>query len=537
MLRRYLEECSESAFGELVRRHLNLVYFAALRQVNGDTHCAEDITQGVFAKLVAKARSLRDRPSIAGWLYLTTRFEAAHAVRTERRRQAREVEAQTMHDILLNPEPSVDWNRLRSVIDEILPALNERDRELVLLRFFQGLSFPDIGARVGLTADAVRFRLDRALEKIRFGLAKRGVHSTAEALALALAGQAEAAAPSGLALAVIGTVLASARTTGAGATGLLQFMSTSKMVIGAGLLAGLLGIGFSVHENAVGREAVAALVAANHQYDTSFAQLQELRKQAQQAKEEFAALQSVAAAQSASSSKRGIGADAEIARQAAAPVAVRSGPPTINRELSNNPEVREALTGWMNGADNVIYGALFKSLGLSAADIQSLENLMLQGDINMSSAWLTLRPEGVTTAQVEQSIHALLGDANYQQFNQYESTQYVREVASGLAGNLYDTDTPLTSQQAEQLTQILAQNSSLPPKSGPPFPGTIAWDGALKQAQGILSAPQLAVLQNEATILSIQPGLWGGLNPISPGSIGNTPAPPSAFYAAPGSLK
>ena len=61
LLRRFAETNSEDAFAELVQRHLNLVYSAALRQVNGDTHLAHDVAQTVFTDLARKAEPLSRR--------------------------------------------------------------------------------------------------------------------------------------------------------------------------------------------------------------------------------------------------------------------------------------------------------------------------------------------------------------------------------------------------------------------------------------------------------------------------------------------
>ena len=104
----YTRERSEAAFRELVRQHLQLVYFAALRQVGGDAHRAEDVSQVVFTQLALKAPMLAQRASIAGWLYHCTRFVAARAMRGERRRQMREEKAEGMIE---TPEDSAAVER------------------------------------------------------------------------------------------------------------------------------------------------------------------------------------------------------------------------------------------------------------------------------------------------------------------------------------------------------------------------------------------------------------------------------------------
>src|SRR6266480_7248881 len=100
LLRSYACARSESAFTELVQRHINLVYSTALREAHGDASLAEDITQTVFVELAKKASQLIKHPALAGWLYTCVRRMAANVRRSEDRRQRREQDAQIMNELL-----------------------------------------------------------------------------------------------------------------------------------------------------------------------------------------------------------------------------------------------------------------------------------------------------------------------------------------------------------------------------------------------------------------------------------------------------
>src|ERR1039457_7179587 len=111
LVREFAANQSEPAFATLVERHIALVHSAALRQV-GDAHLAEEITQAVFIILARKAASLGTKTILSAWLYRTTRYAAADALKARRRRQAREQEAH-MQSILNSRTPTLGRNSRR----------------------------------------------------------------------------------------------------------------------------------------------------------------------------------------------------------------------------------------------------------------------------------------------------------------------------------------------------------------------------------------------------------------------------------------
>lgn len=197
LLRAYAARQDEAAFSQLVRRHVDLVFSTARRQLSGDADAARDVSQAVFCDLARKARDIpRDIP-IAGWLYRHTSYLASNHSRSSRRRDQRERQAALMQDLHRTTE--LNWNEVAPVLDEAMQSLPEEDRDALVLRFFENRKLREVGHSLGATEEAARKRVDRALEKLRGELQSRGVISTAAALGPMVSGNAVMPAPASLA--------------------------------------------------------------------------------------------------------------------------------------------------------------------------------------------------------------------------------------------------------------------------------------------------------------------------------------------------
>lgn len=263
-LRQYAATGSEEAFSAVVRHYLPVVYGAALRRVGGDSHRAQDVTQSAFAELARNARALAQHPDVAGWLFTTTRFLATKTLRTERRRAERERAASITSDTMSSEPAPEAPDALHAVLDDMLMELRQPDRQVILLRFHQGLRLAAIAAQIGASENAVQKRLNRALDQLRQKLARRGITSTAAALAATFEQQTAVALPSGLAAAAVSAGLASGAGGGGffSATGLVAISKLQATLVAVGVLALGGTLGWQVLENNARRQTTARQATA-----------------------------------------------------------------------------------------------------------------------------------------------------------------------------------------------------------------------------------------------------------------------------------
>ncbi len=270
LLQEYSARRSEAAFAELVRRHVDLVYSAALRMV-GDVHLAKDISQGAFTALAQNAAALTAHPVLSGWLHSTTRNIAANAIRTESRRRAREQEAAAMNE-LLSAETDASWENIAPHLDAALGQLAEADRDALLLRYFEKKSAPEMAKLLGISDEAAQKRVSRAVERLRDLLQNRGVTVGASGLVVLISTHAVLVAPAGMHAAILASAMGGTAAVAAAPKFVAMTTLQKTAVTGALAIAAAVGL-YEWHKASAARRELSALQAQHAPLAEQLAQL------------------------------------------------------------------------------------------------------------------------------------------------------------------------------------------------------------------------------------------------------------------------
>jgi RNA polymerase sigma factor (sigma-70 family) len=428
LLAQYAESGSETAFRELVTRYVDLVYSAAVRLVNGDTHLAEDVTQTVFADLARRAGALSREVMLGGWLHRHTCFVAGKTMRSERRRQTRERQAVEMN---ANEDHSAaNLARLAPALDDAINQLGSEDRAAILLRFFDQRDFRSVGQALGSNEEAARKRVDRALARLEGLLKRRGVALSATALGATLATQAVTAAPAGLAISISGAALASAATGGGTALTCLKIMSMTKLQIGivsAVVVAGI-SIPWVMHQRAQTKlhEANETLRQQAEANSRLAAENEELSKRLTQ-------VNPPAPSSNHNPSLEVLKLRGEVGRlrrETAEVAASKTNGPSILSDIAANPEMMKMIRAQNKAALQMAYKDFAKKANLTAEQTEKLSDLLADNAVGCIEPIMEILRDGKTREEVNglfdardaaflEKVQALLGPeglAQYQDF-------------------------------------------------------------------------------------------------------------------------
>jgi len=152
------------SFTELCRRYYPAMV-AIAHSLLGDRHLAEDAAQETFAKAAVKLPQLRQTNKFAGWLAAICRNEARDMARRQNSKATDEFST-----ISTKPERNDSDDAVRQALKKLsIPA-----RELVFLRYYDGLSYEQISKVLGISEQAINGRLRRAKRKMADYLRRNG---------------------------------------------------------------------------------------------------------------------------------------------------------------------------------------------------------------------------------------------------------------------------------------------------------------------------------------------------------------------------
>ena len=455
LLARYTEHGAEDAFTEIVRRHIDLVFSAALRQV-GSRQLAEEVSQSAFTDLARQAPQLARGTILTAWLYQVARRTAIDVVRREARRQSRERIATEMNAL---STPATDWTQMEPLLDEAMQTLDDNERAAVLLRYFDKKSLREVGEALGTSEEAARKRIGRAVERLREFFAKRGLTIGANALALAIAANAVQAAPAALvttistAAVLAGTAVSASTLTAATKT--IAMTALQKVLVTTALVVSVAVGVHEAHEASTLRSQNRALL----QQQASLAdQLQRFQQERDDATSALASVQ---------------GQNAQLRRDYA----------VLPRPRGESGPSASMADAWAKGANS------FKQWFNEHPD-KSIPELRLLWEDN----WLI-------TARMNPAVHTNAADGNTYEMIACDLRQDAKSrlaVILGHALSLY------VAANAGELPNSLAQLLQYVPQEGGPSAGENAyWNSAVPVDESMLQRYQL---QYTGPISNVPPG-------------------------------
>lgn len=157
----------EHAFNELVLRYQEKVYWVARRFVN-DHDNADDVVQEVFTKAYEALRGFRGEATLYTWLYRITVNVALNFVRRQRVKDFFRIDElfEVEGDAAENPDAILEQKEQRTLIEQAIERLPEKQKAVFILRYYDELPYEEIAKILKTSVGGLKANYFHAVKKI-----------------------------------------------------------------------------------------------------------------------------------------------------------------------------------------------------------------------------------------------------------------------------------------------------------------------------------------------------------------------------------
>ncbi len=173
LVERVLREGTAEAFRPLYERYKDRVYNTAYR-ITGDANLAEDVTHDVFIRVYERLGQFRRRSRFSSWLYRVAVNRATDVARRRGRERwlfgvrlgERPGVGEPASGAEAGPARAAESAEVAEEVAQAVAELSLKLRGVVVLRYFEGLSYEEIAAVIGRSVGTVKSRLSRAHQRL-----------------------------------------------------------------------------------------------------------------------------------------------------------------------------------------------------------------------------------------------------------------------------------------------------------------------------------------------------------------------------------
>ena len=167
LMTRWRDRGDRAAFEQLFRRHAPRLQGWFKRSLGSD-EVAKDLVQQTFLHLHRARADYRSGLPLRPWLYTIAANAKRQHLRTRRRKPEAPFDPER-HEPSRGPDVSTPRERL---VQRALLDLDEGQRDVVVLHWYEGFSFPEVAQVLGISTSAAKVRAHRAYEKLRQSLGR-----------------------------------------------------------------------------------------------------------------------------------------------------------------------------------------------------------------------------------------------------------------------------------------------------------------------------------------------------------------------------